>query len=613
VRLRRCGSLVAARANFCSGCGANLAPKGREVAGAGARTRRAPPAAERRQPTVMFCDMVGSTALSTRLDPEEQRDVVSRFQESCAREVERFGGHVTQFLGDGVLAYFGYPAAHEDDAERAVRAGLALLKALAALGPLEGTALRTRIGIATGVVVVGDLEREGMRQENAAIGETTNLAARLQAFAEPNGLLICPETYRLVGLLFEYQDLGRRALKGFAQPIHVRQVTGTSSIENRFDARHGAALSPLLGREEELQLLLRRWEQAKRGNGRVVLVSGEAGIGKSRLARALQQQLVGTSDRGFNYHASPHQQDSALRPVITQLRGAAAIDREDPLERQLDKLEAFLAPCGEAVAAELPVFAALLSIPAQGRYQLPDLSPHRLKERILHALLRLWGELARDKPLLLVFEDVHWLDPTSLELLSRTVDASLHWRLLLLVTARPEFSAPWPNHQHVSNLALSRLGQSQGRALAQGLVEKALPEAVLAEIVRRTDGVPLFIEELTKTILEAGVLREGHDRYESVPLSVQHFSKRPSTSKKRSGFHDGCSHRCNAPVASSISIFDWDRSRWPRTAIRLRKASTFIRVRISSLPRLATSSSAWTCCSACSTCTMAAANLKTQG
>src|SRR5262245_27567859 len=510
----RCGSLATATANFCSDCGANLAPKGREATGAGTHRLRPPPAAERRQLTVMFCDMVGSTALSTRLDPEEQREVVSSFQASCAREIAHFGGHVAQFLGDGVLAYFGYPAAHEDDAERAVRAGLALLKALEELAPLEDAALRTRIGIATGVVVVGDLEREGMRQENAAIGEPTNLAARLQGLAEPNGLLICPETYRLVGRLFEYRDLERHALKGFPEPIHVRQVTGASSIENRFDARHGAAISPLLGREEELQLLLRRWEQAKRGEGRLVLVSGEAGIGKSRLARALQRQLIGTFHRAFNYHASPHQQDSALRPIISQLRGAAAIEREDPAERQLDKLAAFLTPCGEAVAAELPVFAALLSIPAPGRYPLPDLSPHRLKERILHALLRLWGEFARDKPLLVVFEDVHWLDPTSLELLSRTVEASLHWRLLLLVTARPEFSAPWPNHQHISSLALSRLGQSEGRALVQGLVEKTLPEAVLTEIVRRTDGVPLFIEELTKTILEAGVLREGQDRYE---------------------------------------------------------------------------------------------------
>jgi class 3 adenylate cyclase/predicted negative regulator of RcsB-dependent stress response len=471
-------------------------------------------AAERRQLTVMFCDMVGSTALSTRLDPEEQRDVVSRFQECCARQIERFDGNVAQFLGDGVLAYFGYPTAHEDDAERAVRAGLALIKALKEDEPAQACALSARIGIATGVVVVGDLERGGTRQENAAIGETTNLAARLQALAQPNGLLLCPETYRLVGLLFEYQDLGLQALKGFAQPIHVRRVTGTSGIENRFEARHRTAISPLLGREEELQLLLRRWAQAERADGRVVLVSGEAGIGKSRLIRALEQRLIGASHRAFNYHASPHQQDSALQPIIQQLRRAARIEREDASERQLAKLEAFIGACGEKVAADLPVFAALLSISAHGRYALPDLPPHRLKERSLQALLQLWGELARDQPLLVVFEDVHWLDPTSLELLSRAVDASLPWRLLLLVTARPEFSAPWPNHQHVSSVALSRLGQSEGKALAQGLVEKALPEAVLAEIVRRTDGVPLFIEELTKTILETGVLREGDARYE---------------------------------------------------------------------------------------------------
>ena len=409
----RCGCLAAAGAKFCSDCGISFSPNHGFDAKPAAGALFPSQAPERRQLTVMFCDMVGSTALSTRLDPEEQRDVVSRFQDCCAREITRFEGVVAQFLGDGVLAYFGYPTAHEDDAERAVHAGLSLLKALDDLEPLQGVAVRARIGVATGVVVVGDRPREGMTQENAAIGETTNLAARLQSLAEPGSLLICPETWRLVGMLFEYRDLAEHALKGFPEPVHVRQVTGRSNIENRFEARQSSAMSPLYGREEELQLLLRRWEQVKHGEGRVVLITGEGGIGKSRLVRALQLALAGKVHTTLNYHGSPHHRDSALWPVISQLRRAAGIEGEDRAQGKLDKLERLLARCGKGSAANVPAFAALLSISAHGRYALPSLPPQRVKERILKALLELWGELAADKPALIVFEDVHWLDPTS--------------------------------------------------------------------------------------------------------------------------------------------------------------------------------------------------------
>ena len=507
----RCGHVAAAGAKFCANCGLGLAAKSAAGTLSDPEAIPASQSPERRQLTVMFCDMVDSTRLATRLDPEEQREVVGRFQSCCAREIKRFDGNVAQFLGDGVLAYFGYPQAHEDDAERAVLAGLSLLKAVRDLGPLQGAALRARIGIATGVVVVGDLAQA---QENAAIGETTNLAARLQSLAETDSLLICPETQRLVGMLFEYRDLAKHTLKGFPAPVHVHQVTGRSRIENRFEARQSSVLSPLLGREEELQLLLRRWEQTKRGEGRMVLIAGEAGIGKSRLIRALQQELAGTPQTTLHYQGSPHHRDSALWSVISQLRRAATIEAEDAPQQKLDKLEALLSRCGEGSAANLAVFAALLSIPAHGRYALPSLPPQRLKVRILSALLQLWGGLAADKPALIVFEDVHWLDPTSLELLSRAIDPASRRPLFLLASARPEFSPPWPNHGHVSTIALSRLGQSEGRALAQAVASKALPGLVLDEIVRRTDGVPLFIEELTKTILEGNLLREGHDRYE---------------------------------------------------------------------------------------------------
>jgi class 3 adenylate cyclase len=331
-----CGHANSAQARFCSECGAGLVPgKPSLAASTGPRpTPTATPAssAERRQLTIMFCDMVGSSALSTRLDPEEQRDVVSAFQSFCAAEIKDLGGMVAQYLGDGVLAYFGYPAAHEDDAERAVRAGLAILEVVGTLKPATNVTLQARIGIASGIVVVGDLVRAGVTQENAAIGETTNLAARLQSLAEPNTMVIAPETHRLVGALFEYRDLGSQTLKGFGEPLHVRQVIKPSKIENRFEVRRAAMGSRLLGRDEELDLLWRRWEQAKRGEGRVVLVTGEPGIGKSRLTRALQERLRSEPYTQLLYHCSPYHQDSALYPIISQLIRAAGIERDDAPE-----------------------------------------------------------------------------------------------------------------------------------------------------------------------------------------------------------------------------------------------------------------------------------------
>jgi len=463
----------------------------------------------------MFCDMVGSTALSTRLDPEEQSDVISAFLACCTNEVKLFGGMVAKYLGDGVLAYFGYPAAHEDDAERAVRCGLAVLTAVGALRPSPGVTLQARIGIATGVVVVGDLAREGLEQENAAIGETTNLAARLQSLAEPNTIVIAPDTHRLVAALFEYRDLGPTSLKGFAEPVHVRQVLRASKVENRFEAHHTAGASPLLGREEELELLVRRWDQAKRGEGRVVLVSGEAGIGKSRLNRALQEHLAQDPHTRLIYHCSPYHRDSALYPVIGQLVRAAGIESGDEPAIKLNKLAELLGASVDLSGEDVALFAALLSIPSGDRYVLPSLTPPQLKERTLAAMFKRLQELCLHQPVLIVFEDVHWIDPTSLELLSRLVDQAPDIPLLLLATARPEFVSPWPTHRHVTNVELSRLDRIEVQALAAEMTGgKALPPEVLDQIVTHTDGVPLFIEELTKTILESGLLRDTGNRYE---------------------------------------------------------------------------------------------------
>src|SRR5262245_7796424 len=511
-----CGHVNSLKAKFCSECGATLSTTSKPVE-AVPRPRPAPAAmaAERRQLTVMFCDMVGSSALSTRLDAEEQREVIAAFHTCCANEIKVLGGMVAQYLGDGVLAYFGYPTAQENDAERAIFAGLAILQAVGSLNTTSDVAVQTRIAIGSGVVVVGDLVREGVTQENAAIGETTNLVARLQAIAEPNSLVISPVTHRLVGALFDYRDLGRHSLKGFPDPVHVRQVLGPSKVESRFDAHHQAGTSPILAREEELELLLRRWEDAKRGEGRVVVVTGEAGIGKSRIARALQDRLTSDPHTPLSYFCSPHHQSSALYPHTMQLMRAAGIERDDGTEVRLDKIKSLLVQLSGNLDNDMPLIAALLSIPGGKRYPLPEMTPQRRKDRTLTALLDQLKHLAARQPVLLIHEDLHWIDPTSLELLSLTIEKVRDQRILLVATARPEFTPPWPRHRHVSMLSLNRFGRSESEALIGGITKgKVLPPEVRDQIVTRTDGVPLFVEELTKTVLESGLLRDVDDHYE---------------------------------------------------------------------------------------------------
>jgi predicted ATPase/class 3 adenylate cyclase len=463
----------------------------------------------------MFCDMVGSSALSTRLDPEEQGEVIAAFHACCANEIKALGGMVAQYLGDGVLAYFGYPTADENDAERAILAGLAILRAAGTLTITADVRVQIRIAIGSGVVVVGDLMRERVTQENAAIGDTTNLVARLQAIAEPNSLVISPVTHRLVGALFDYRDLGQHALKGFPEPVHVRQVLGPSKVESRFEAQHQAGASPLLGRNEELELLLRRWEEARLGGGRVVVLTGEPGIGKSRIARALRDRITSDPHTPLSAYCSPHHQNSALYPHVIQLTRAAGIERDDSADVKLDKLRSLLAQSSGKLDQDMPLFAALLSIPAEDRYPLPEMTPQRRKEQTLAALLDQLKRLASRQPVLVVYEDLHWIDPTSLELLSLAVERIGEQRILLLATARPEFTPPWPGHSHVSTLSLNRFGRSECETLISGITKgKALPLEVHDQIVSRTDGVPLFIEELTKTVLESGLLRDTGDHYE---------------------------------------------------------------------------------------------------
>ena len=460
-------------------------------------------AAERRQLTVMFCDLVGSTTLSVGLDPEDLREIIGAYQRCCAVLVERNGGFVAKYMGDGVLAYFGYPRAHEDDAERAVRAGLALVEAVPKLAIAAGSPLQVRVGIATGLVVVGDLIGAGAAQEQAVVGETPNLAARLQAIAEPDTVVIAESTRKLLGNLFELQDLGARDLKGIAGPARAWAALRASSVESRFDALHTSGLTPLVGREEEVELLLRRWSRAKAGEGQLVLLSGEAGIGKSRLTAAVLERLATELHTRLRYFCSPQHTDSALYSIIGQMERAAGFAHDDKPQAKLDKLDAMLAQTSTSVQ-DAALLAEMLSLPNDGRYPALDLTPEQRRQRTLEALMSQLAGLARRNPVLMIYEDAHWLDPTSLEVLGQAVNRSTTLHVLLIVTFRPEFNPPWVGQSHVTSLTLNRLGEREAAAIIARLVEnRELPADVMAEIVERSDGIPLFVEEMTKAVLEA--------------------------------------------------------------------------------------------------------------
>jgi len=471
--------------------------------------------AERRQVTVMFSDLVGTTALSARMDPEDLREVIAAYQKCVAETVRRFGGFVAKYIGDGVLVYFGYPEAHEDDAEQAVRAGLELIAAVAGLK--TRAALQTRIGIATGLVVVGDLIGLGAAQEQAIVGETPNLAARLQALAEPNTVVIADGTRRLLGNLFELEDLGAKDLKGIAGPARAWAVLRASSAEGRFEALHATGLTALVGREEETELLLRRWSRAKTGEGQVVLLSGEAGIGKSRLTAALLESLAAESHTRLRYFCSPQHIDSAFYPIIGQMERAAGLADDDVLQTKLDKLDALLAQTATSIQ-DAALFAEMLSLPNDGRYPALDLTPEQRRQRTLEALTAQLAGLAKKRPVLMICEDAHWVDPTSLEVFGRTVDQIKTLPVLLIVTFRPEFNAPWAGRSHVTSLALNRLGEREAAAIIARLAgNKVLPADMMAEIVERTDGIPLFVEEMTKAVLEAESEGEARRTAGAVP------------------------------------------------------------------------------------------------
>ena len=470
--------------------------------------------AERRQVTVMFSDLVGSTALSAYMDPEDLREIISAYQQCAVEAVRRFDGFVARYMGDGVLVYFGYPQAHEDDAERAIRAGLELITAVTALK--TRAFLQTRVGMATGLVVVGELIGSGASQERGVVGETPNLAARLQGIAEPNTVVICNSTRRLLGNLFELEDLGPRVIKGIDRPTRAWAVLQASSVASRFEALHPMGLTALVGRKEELELLQRCWFKATGNEGQVVLLSGEAGIGKSRLTTAFLEFLADEGHVRLRYFCSPQHTDSALYPIVGQMERAAGLTRVDPPQTKLDKLDSVLKQTSTS-AQDAALFAEMLSLPNDGRYPTLELTPQQRRQRTLEALVLQGEALARSCPVLMVFEDAHWADPTSLELFGRVVDWVRTRSVLLIVTFRPDFEPGWAG-KHVTPLSLTRLAPREVGVIIDHIVgNNPLPANIRQDIIERTDGIPLFVEEMTKAVLEAESEGEGQRAAALVP------------------------------------------------------------------------------------------------
>ncbi|MEH6546584.1 MAG: adenylate/guanylate cyclase domain-containing protein [Sneathiella sp.] len=461
--------------------------------------------AERRQITVLFCDLVGSTALSGQLDPEDLRDVMRRYQDAVGGVVTRYSGHVAKYLGDGVLAYFGWPQAHEDQAERAVRAGLAAIKAVSKVQNGDYDTLEARVGIATGEVVVGDLVGESGRDAEAVTGETPNLAARFQGVAEPGQVIIGDETRLLVGRAFALHDLGTCQLKGFDLPKQAWRIIGEAEVESRFEAAQATTLTEFVGRTTELQLLIDRWELAKAGEGQVVLVSGDAGMGKSRLIQALRETVTQDDSFQTQLQASPYHINTPLYATVRNLRHAIGFQHTDDQDTRLDKLESFFRNGMEVADETLAAFADLFGLGYENRYGTFDLAPEERKDLILSTLIDRIVYLSRRRPFLFVTEDAHWGDPTAEEMIERVVARMTDEKILLIVTHRPEWESSFRHQSHVASLQLTRLGKSQGAAIIRGLIGEDTPGDIVDRILKRTDGIPLYIEELTRSLAESGL------------------------------------------------------------------------------------------------------------
>jgi class 3 adenylate cyclase/predicted ATPase len=511
---------------FCHECGQVLmvavepvpAPEPTRPLGGPQAALRSPAEAERRQLTVMFCDLVGSTALSGTLDPEDMRELVRAYQEACAEVIHSFEGHIAQYLGDGLLVYFGYPRAHEDDAQRAVRAALGIADAMERLNVRlrreRDARLAVRVGIHTGLVEVGEIG-SGARQEHLALGETPNLAARLQAIAEPDTVVISAATHRLVERWFACRDLGLHTAKGVSMPLQVYRVLNESEAVPRGFEATSTGLTALVGRRQEVGLLLERWEQAKDGFGQVALLSGEAGIGKSRLLRELRERVANEPHIRWECRCSPYHQESALYPVIELFQRALEFARDDQPEDKLRKIEDGLRRYGLREPDAVSLWAALLSVPLPAASPPLNMTPQRQKQKTLEAVLALLVALAIHHPVLVLVEDLHWVDPSTLELLNLVVEQAPTIRVLVLLTFRPDFRPPWAQRAHVAYLTLNRLTRRQTEVMVGRTAGgKGLPVEVVQEVVAKTDGVPLFVEELTKMVLESGLLREQDAHFE---------------------------------------------------------------------------------------------------
>jgi len=484
--------------------------------------------AERRHLTVMFCDLVGSTALSARMDPEDLREVISTYRKCVAETVRRFDGFLAKYMGDGVLVYFGYPRAHEDDAERAVRAGLSLVEVVGQLQAAEP--LRVRIGIATGLVVVGDLVGAGEAQERGIVGETPNLAARLQDLAQPGSIVVATSTRRLLGSRFRLSDLGRHELKGFAEPLECWAVEDVSVSESRFESVHSGRLTGFVGREHELGLLMRRWKLAQGGEGQVVLLSGEPGIGKSRILSELRTRLEIYRAASLRFHCSPYYVNSAFYPIIDNFERTLQFTRDETAEQKLEKLEALIVDRYRHSRDDARLIAAMLSIPYEARYGAVPMTPQKFKDETLRALIDVVEAAARQQPTVMLFEDAQWADPTTLEAMDLLIHRLRNIPLLVVVTHRPDFLARWSPNDYVTSLTVTKLTRPQSRAMVARLSgDKALPADLLEQIIAKTDGVPLFVEELIRSILESADLRDAGDCWEyagnadrlAIPLTLR--------------------------------------------------------------------------------------------
>jgi len=509
---RRCGTANAPDHKFCKKCGQPLLTTEAPLA----ESARSPGAPERRQLTVMFCDLVGSTDLAARLDPEILREIVRSYQEVCAAVIDRFDGHIAQYLGDGLLVYFGYPVAHEDDPQRAGRAALGIFAAMETLNARlhreRDVTLALRVGIHTGLVVVGEIGGRG-RQEELALGETPNIAARLQAIAEPGTVVISAATHRLVQEVFICVDLGDHAIKGLPTPVRAYRVQGERRAVSPLETAMIGGLTPLVGREQEVGLLLSRWEQVKEGRGQVVLLSGEPGIGKSRLVRALKEHITREPHSRWECRCSAYHHDSALYPVVDLFERALQFGRDELPSEKLVKIDAALARYGLGQAEAVALWAALLSVPAPDHPPL-NLTPQRQKRKTFEAVLALLLALAVEQPVVFIIEDLHWIDPSTRELLDLVLEQVPTASILMLLTFRPEFRPPWSNRAHLTQMTLGRFTRRQSALMVERVTGgKALPAEVLQQVVAKTDGVPLFVEELTKMVLESGLVQEREDRY----------------------------------------------------------------------------------------------------